>query len=362
MQTPNRAMGVLPATARAILKERHAATLKCMRRETSRAIPAQGASIIGRVELYGQDAELSLLARLLPRLENRTLMDVGAERGAFALAMRRAGIEALHAFEPHPGNVALLHRYFDDDPAATILECAVSETDGSGALRVASSPTGVPLPFAHTLLEREDTDEVKWRDVLRVPRRSLSSLIDGGEIPSRSGILKVDTEGSDLAVIRGMGPLIADIVMVEHWSELPQGLGRCPWSSEEMIAELRVRGFTHFALIAHRGEFVTLKWDDAEIERGAMGNLVFINELVLERVLGDVLDCAGLLAERAVKLGQRHLCVARERTVVIDELQRAAEERLALIHELEQTANERLDLIAELDARVKAASATSPAS
>ena len=34
------------------------------------------------VELYGQDAEAELLAAFLPRLQHRSVVDVGAERAA----------------------------------------------------------------------------------------------------------------------------------------------------------------------------------------------------------------------------------------------------------------------------------------
>lgn len=306
--------------------------------------------MIGRMELYGQDPEFELLARLARRLENRAVIDVGAERGVFALAMLAGGAEALHAFEPHPDNIGALRQRLGDEPRAQIHEYAIGEKDVSAQLRLASSPEGMPLPFGHTLLERVDTDEIVWREAMVVTQRSLGSLIEAGEIPNRTGILKVDTEGNDLAVIRGMGPLVADVVMVEHWTDLPHGLGRCPWTSGEIVDELAARGFTHFAFLAHRGEFITLKWDDAAIERGAMGNLVFIHDRIIDRVFTDVLDCAGSLAERAVSLGQRRMHEASERLAIINELRKAADERLALIEELDRTAKERLDLIDRLTA------------
>jgi FkbM family methyltransferase len=280
------------------------------------------------VELYGQGDELRLLSELLKRLDNRTVIDVGAERGSLAHEMLRAGAENLHAFDPHPYNVKAMQARFADDDRVTVHELAVSDRDGTAELHVSTSPDGRPLPFGHTLLERADTNEIMWAQTLRVTRRSLDSLIGEKEIPSSAGILKVDTEGHDLSVIRGMGELKADIVMVEHWKDLPNGLGLCPWTTDEMVSALRSRGFTHFAFIVHRGAFTTLKWDDGEVEQGAMGNLMFLHDSVLYRLIHDVLVYAGRLAEQAVHVGQTYVNAASDRLVVMDELRDAAEERL----------------------------------
>jgi FkbM family methyltransferase len=301
-------------------------------------------------ELYGQDAELLLLGKLLEHLDHRTMIDVGAERGSLAAKMLRAGVEELHAFDPHPGNANALRTRFAGDRRLTVHEHAVSDADGHGELHLSSNPDGTPLPFGHTLLERADTDEIAWTSLLPVGRRSLHSLMDGGEIPASVGILKIDTEGHDLAVVRGMGELQADVVMVEHWTDLPHGLGLCPWTAEEMVALLQARDFTHFAFMVHRGEFVTLKWDDADVERGAMGNLLFLHDRVLGRLLPVMLDCAGRLAEQAVRQGQTYMHAAAERLALVNDLKQAADDRLALVDELEQTANDRLDLVNTLSA------------
>jgi hypothetical protein len=153
-------------------------------------------------------------------------------------------------------------------------------------------------------------------------------------MPTRTGILKIDTEGHDLAVVRGTGPLDADVVMVEHWTDLPNGLGVCPWKPEDMIEALKARGFMHFAFIIHRGEFITLKWNDASVERGAMGNLVFLRERAVDRLLPELLDCASWLGEEAVRVGQMCVEAARDRLALVCELEKTAADRLALIDQL----------------------------
>ena len=129
--------------------------------------------------------------------------------------------------------------------------------------------------------------------------------------------------------------------MVEHWSDLPRSLGPCPWKTAEMVSALRERGFSHFAFIVHRGEFVILKWDDGDVPDGHMGNLVFLHDRVVVSLLPDVLDCASSLAERAVEAGEMYAAAANERLAVIEDLAREREllaetaaERLALIEKL----------------------------
>ncbi len=300
------------------------------------------------VTLYGQDAEVHLLSRLMRDLDSRSVIDVGSERGDLAEKLLQAGARDLHAFEPHPENIEALHTRFDADARVVVHGHAVSDGDGDGVLHVSTARSGMQLPFGHTLLEREDTDEIKWEKTVSVTRRSLGSLVDTGEIPGRVGILKIDTEGHDLAVVRGMGALEAEVVMVEHWTDLPHGLGKCPWTTEEMTVALSEREFNHFAFVIHRGEFVTLKWDDAEVERGAMGNLIFLHDGVLQRLLPDVLDCATQLTEDAVRLGREYVHIADDRLALMDELKQTANDRLTLTEELKQTADDRLMLIEEL--------------
>jgi len=286
------------------------------------------------VELYGQHAELGLLCKLVARVEHPILVDVGAERGGMVDGLLRAGIVGAHALEPHPQNAAALRRRYAHDERVRVHELAASDRDGDAELRISVSPAGAPLSFGHTLLARPDTDEIAWRGTVEVARRSLGSLVEDGVLPARVGILKIDTEGHDLAVVRGMGSLSTDVVMVEHWSDLPGGLGRCPWTAAEMADALAPRGFANFAFIVHRGEFVTLKWNDGEVERGAMGNLLFIHDRALQAMLPDVLEFAGQLAERAIASAQMHVHAASERLAVIGELDEAAKARLAQIEAL----------------------------
>jgi hypothetical protein len=197
---------------------------------------------------------------------------------------------------------------------------ALSNRDGPRQLRRSRVPSGSPITFGHTLLDRPDAAEIAWEEPIPVEARTLGSLVRSGAIPPHVGILKVDTEGHDLAVIEGMGELDCDVVMLEHWLDLPNSLGPCPWRVEQVEAALAPRGFAHFAFVYHRTEFVILKWDDHEVEPGYMGNLIFLHERLLPRAALDVLESATRLAVAAVEVGEMYMGAAHERLAVIEEL------------------------------------------
>lgn len=282
------------------------------------------------MDLYGQEPEARLLASFLARLPNRTVIDVGAERGAFVAAMLEAGADAVHAIEPEPDNVEALRERFGGDARVAIHALAASDAEGSVTLRRSFGPDGTPIPFGHTLLPRPDTDDVQWRAGVTVRARTLASLVEDGDLPARVGILKIDTEGHDYAVLTALGRLDPDVVMVEHWVDLPRSLGACPWTSEQVIDALAERDFTHYAFIVHNGEFTIVQWLDAEVPVGAMGNLVFLHDRVVADVLPDLLGGASALAKETVSLAETFATAARERLEVIDELVAAREREQAV--------------------------------
>lgn len=320
-----------------------------------------GSATINDVGLYGQEPEAGLLAAFISRLENRSVIDVGAERGSFIDAMLEAGSDLVHAIEPEPKNVAFLRKRFGSDERVTIHAVAASDGNATLELHLAVDSEGRPATFGHTVLDRPDTEEIAWPKSVTVGARSLSSLVAEGEVPSRIGVLKVDTEGHDLAVIAGMGALLCDVVMVEHWIDLPHSLGQCPWMVDDMVEVLGAKGFSHFAFIVHRGEFVTLQWDDGSLSPGAMGNLIFIHDRVLGDLLPEVIHHASSLSQAAVELAVSHTSAAEERLALIDELSAQRELHTTAIKELTaerdlQTlaAEERLEAMEELARRSQA--------
>jgi FkbM family methyltransferase len=301
---------------------------------------------IAEVDLYGQEPEARLLGVLITRLDHRSVIDVGAERGAFAEEMLRAGSDEVYAIEPEPSNARFLRERFQDDARVVVHEYAISDAEGELELHKSVDPSGAPVTFGHTVLARPDTDEIAWRETIRVTGRPLASLVDSGEVPGRVGIVKVDTEGNDFAVVAGMGVLECDVVMVEHWSELPHSLGPCPWTTAEMSSALLGRGFSHFAFVVHRGELAILKWNDGSVSSGHMGNLVFLHDRVVERLFPDILVCASTLAEDTVERLEAELgLVEADRQARLEVIERLD----AALKTSEADRQARLEVIERLD-------------
>jgi FkbM family methyltransferase len=279
------------------------------------------------MDLYGQEPEVFILQALLARLAHRSVIDVGAERGAVLESLLVGGATAVHAVEPDPDNAAFLRNRFGDDPRVSVHEYAATESDGVVQLHRSSSPSGELLPYGHTLLERPDSDEIAWRETVSVEARSLASLVEAGEIPARAAILKIDTEGSDFAVVAGMGALKCDVVVVEHWVDLPLSLGPCPWTIDDLTGTLGPRGFSQFAFLEHRGEFSILKWGDARVEKGRMGNVFFIHDDVLALVMPSLFECGSAIAEGSVQVAEGYVAEAAARLAVIEDLTRPSGRR-----------------------------------
>jgi FkbM family methyltransferase len=294
------------------------------------------------VNLYGQEAEVRLLAQSLSTLSTRTVIDVGAERGDFTQAMLAAGADHIHACEPAPRNIEFLRERFRGDSRVTIHTCALSGEDGELELRL---PADLP-----------QSSRMAGADTFRVGARSLASLVAAAELPACVGILRIDANEQELAIIGALGDLDCDVLMTAHWDELPDRRSRSAWTAVEIGDALAPRGFNHFAYFVHRGDWTLVQWDDGHTPVSAGGNLVFVSDRVLSDLLPYVLASASALASEVVEAAERRLAtmydIDREREVQAA----AAHERLAVIETLERerevqatAAGERLSMIETLE-------------
>jgi hypothetical protein len=82
---------------------------------------------------------------------------------------------------------------------------------------VAATSTKDLLLF-NALVECPIHREPQLKDDILVPVRSLESMVQKGEIPKRVGLLNIDTGGSTLQILRGMGSLQATVVIARFWN------------------------------------------------------------------------------------------------------------------------------------------------
>lgn len=136
------------------------------------------------------------------------VVDVGANVGRWSASMievagraGRLGDLDLHAFEPSSYTFAHLSRAIGDRPV-TLSRTALCERSGSAILHVIAPGAGINSLHEQPEARAGSTTEMVATSTLDEYARSvgLSSI----------GLLKIDTEGSDLAVLRGAGQLLAE--------------------------------------------------------------------------------------------------------------------------------------------------------
>lgn len=144
-------------------------------------------------------AEERFLTRLAPTLQGGTLLDVGANVGTYAAYLARVAPTAtIHAFEPHPRTFAHLESRVAGMPI-TAWQAALSDKAGTTTLYDHAARDGsTQASLSQPAVALFDGDIVA-HDVVCT---TLDDFIAKHGI-SRVALLKIDTEGLDLSVLRG---------------------------------------------------------------------------------------------------------------------------------------------------------------
>jgi FkbM family methyltransferase len=153
----------------------------------------------------GEPALQCWALQVAPRGGELHVADVGANVGSWARLMLaaasvqgRAGDLRLHAFEPDDGAYAQLARELEGT-SASLSQVAVSDHEGTSAFHVAAPAAGTnslhPAPGGTTTASTVSTTTLDSY----AARRGIDGF----------ALVKIDTEGHDLAVLRGAGNLLA---------------------------------------------------------------------------------------------------------------------------------------------------------
>ena len=233
----------------------------------------------------GQELEIRLIRVLSSHVRHRYFVDVGAERGAFAQAMFESGLRGA-LFEPLPRHgealAGLAARY-----GSRAFAFAIDEADGERDLNVATDAAGNELDFFHSLQKVEGAAQFRHSRSVRVQCRSLRSLAADGTIPSELGILKTDTEGHDLGVLRGLGALRPELVVCEYFTE-----GLYPgWDDarpELAIAHMQGLGYAHCLATKRVDELEYCSFYPTGFVPRQWGNLFFLRDELLASARTDL--------------------------------------------------------------------------
>jgi len=170
-----------------------------------------------------------------------TVVDIGANRGQFSLAVRRWAPGArVVAFEPLSGPADRFRKVFQGDAQVTLHQAAIGPKAGQTTIHVSAADDSSSLLPISALQERlfPGTGEVRTETVT-VGR--LSDFVSAEEIVSPT-LLKLDVQGFELEALRGCEDLLAGFAYVYaecSFVELYSGQAL----ADEIIAWLRDRGF-----------------------------------------------------------------------------------------------------------------------
>ncbi len=147
-----------------------------------------------------------VLAGLLSQ-QIQTVVDIGANRGQFALVARRHYPDAkIVAFEPLQEPAAIFRRVFSSDRAVVLHEVAIGPEEKDMTIHVSSQDDSSSLLPITALQSRlfPGTGEIEKRNV---QVRRLDGVLKQADIAQPS-LLKIDVQGFEMQVLEGCRALL----------------------------------------------------------------------------------------------------------------------------------------------------------
>jgi FkbM family methyltransferase len=182
------------------------------------------------------------LAQMLVENEVELVLDIGANRGQFAITLFEAGFTGrIVSFEPVPAaHLVLSENARAFGPRWSVAPAmALSDTEGSASFRLTSAET------TSSLLELSESDSLAGDssvEKIEVPTRRLDSLIGDLGLDQQSWFLKIDVQGGEALVLAGAEKalrltkgLVVELSTHELYTGQPLAF--------EMLTFFRERGF-----------------------------------------------------------------------------------------------------------------------
>ena len=139
---------------------------------------------------------------VLQGLNIEFVIDVGANRGQFALIARKVYPQAIiHSFEPleEPGQI--FKRVFADDPKVTLHPCAIGRERTTATIHITREDDSSSL-LPITKMQSEIFPGATEKGTRQVSVLPLSEALGNLSIPPAS-LLKIDVQGFELEVLKG---------------------------------------------------------------------------------------------------------------------------------------------------------------
>ena len=182
--------------------------------------------------------------------ELKTVVDIGANRGQFALATRHHAQEAyIIAFEPLQEAAEVFAKVFQADPGVELHRCAIGSKQGEVVMHVSRADDSSSLLPISDLQQQlfPGTQEKGTRQVTVTP---LDLALFPAQIQAPA-LLKIDVQGYELEVLKGSSVLLGcfDFLLVEcSYKELYTGQAL----ADEVVSFVERAGF----VLLERGNLV----------------------------------------------------------------------------------------------------------
>jgi FkbM family methyltransferase len=209
-----------------------------------------------------------------------TFLDVGANIGVYTLrASRLVGPTGIvYGFEPHPTTCEILRSQVEMNGMENVHVHNVGVSDASSTLTLSV------YEGTRQMASFRSGDGAIPAASIRVAR--LDEILDSADLPGRL-LAKVDTEGFDHRVIRGMGRLL-DRRDLALWVEINDGWLRDQGSSAaSLFGDLAAAGFVaHLPSTSFRGmrEVLTLEQMTGPLPRPGYDAVFMRPDTALDRV------------------------------------------------------------------------------
>ncbi|MDT4924692.1 MAG: hypothetical protein QOG01_2405 [Pseudonocardiales bacterium] len=193
------------------------------------------------------------IATTLAWLEARTVLDVGANIGQYATALRASGYrDDIVSCEPLSDAFGHLQRRSARDARWEAVRTAVGDAAGSTDINVSAnsySSSLLPMTNAHS----DAAPGSEFIAVETVPVTTVAELVAARDIEPERTLLKIDTQGYEAQVLDGAGDLLERFAAVSlELSFVPLYAGQQLF--DQLTARLRSGGFTLYGLDAGFGD------------------------------------------------------------------------------------------------------------
>ena len=204
---------------------------------------------------YFQDLDIELMTYLYSYLPHRRAVDIGANRGDISSRLLQAGYQ-VYAFEPFPPVIDKLKNRLGNNPYFQLFPLAIGSENQTQELHIATDETPdntyQDASFYSSLTKHSLSEGLVFTDTISVTVKTLASLHDAEELPKDIGLVKIDTEGFDLEVIKGMGNYRYPVVVAEFWDQnFPFGRSGAMNQLPDLVNAMKERDY-HWHLVIYR--------------------------------------------------------------------------------------------------------------